>query len=97
MTNYLNCNEKKCKKAWIEYNGDPDHEDTKNGDVSDLILTHCEIEGCHNIYWKGKNGSTCQWCALEVCEHCSMTNIVWDDCGEESFCVKCDKKIRKDN
>jgi hypothetical protein len=83
----MECKRPECRKEWEELV--PDEEENERGYAQGMYtFMHCQTEGCHNIYPKGKNGSTCECCLLEVCEQCS-DNGEWEDddfyCSKECF------------
>lgn len=61
----MECKRPECITEWQEFV--TDEEENANGFYT---FTHCEMDNCHNLYFKGKNGSTCEWCETEVCESC---------------------------
>lgn len=93
MSKYLNCNEETCNTIWKTYKGDKDRELILKGEKPDLILTHCQIKNCHRIYHKGKNGYTCSWCEVEICDHCAEKEIKTSK-YEENYCNDCYKDIK---
>jgi len=51
---------------------------------------HCELHGCHNIYWKGKHGATCDGCGMEACVSCYCTHGTFQDDGNGQWiCPGC--------
>jgi hypothetical protein len=54
-------------------------------------LQHCDAPGCHNIYWKGKNGATCEHCGVDYCEPCYCEKGMFDEeTGDDSwYCPAC--------
>lgn len=84
----MQCKRKECIKEWLEFVSD--EEENANGYRNGgYTYMHCEMEGCHTLYFKGKNGSTCEWCELEVCESCADDGILskYDDfyCSKECY------------
>ena len=103
MTKYLKCKKEECKEEWVKWKGDEDQENAKKEEAKgynalaslDYILTHCESKGCHNIYYRGKNGWDCDYCGKKLCEICSSDKRKMKITKhEEHFCRKCWRTIK---
>lgn len=86
------CDKEECVKEWqsyVEYDSDGNVIKSSIDDYEEggYQLTHCEIEKCHVIYWKGKNGGTCEKCFIEVCEGCQCDTGEQDD--DDWLCDEC--------
>lgn len=92
MTEYLSCSDKECVEEWKNEG----YDDWYNEEHTDFLPKHCEVEVCHTIYIKGKNGHTCVSCGLEVCESCSAEEIVHESHDTEHYCIECYKEICKE-
>lgn len=57
--NNANCNKKDCVQVYLDCRHLEENEN----------LLHCEVKGCHNIYWESKNGASCEDCGSEICEY----------------------------
>lgn len=83
----MECKRPECVKEWEEFVSDEEENERgyRNGGYT---FMHCQIEGCHHLYFKGKNGATCELCEMEVCESC-VDDGKWDDddfyCSKECF------------
>lgn len=81
------CDRELCKKEWNRWSQKTESEedlDYKNGNYG---LTHCQRSGCHEIYFRGKNGWDCHTCGVHYCENCSseyMVEVVCNTCHEPS-------------
>lgn len=83
----MECKRAECIKEWREYVFD-EEENARGYRKGGYTFTHCEMDGCHSIYPKGKNGYTCECCEAEVCEQCGDSGKFVDDaffCSEECF------------
>ena len=74
----MDCKRPECLNEWREFVED-EAENTRGYKEGGYTFTHCEIANCHNLYFKGKNGNTCQYCDTEVCESCSDHGKFKDD------------------
>lgn len=89
----MDCKRPECLKEWREMVAD-EQENKQSYANGGYMFVHCEMEGCHTLYWKGKNGSTCEWCETEACESCADAGR-WDDDYEEFYCSEeCFKEHR---
>ena len=92
------CDRKKCIEQWKDiHTGEEDsyrEEDSYEDGGYDLM--HCEQENCHSIYWKGKNGTTCEHCSKELCELCESDEKIGNlNSDDEWFCVECIEDYNK--
>ena len=55
-------------------------------------LRHCEIQGCHEIYYLEKNGGMCETCAMSACEFCLSSKGLWINSGDDWICPDCKKE-----
>ena len=85
------CKLTKCLKKWKKERNIQGIEDNEEDSEADYILTHCEIDNCHQIYWRGKNGATCDQCGLDVCEICQCENGEEDEDEDTWLCEYCVK------
>ena len=66
---WTGCMKKECQKEWLELSdGTTQEEQDKDYASGNYGLQHCEIDGCHDIYWRGKNGTNCEFCDKHMCE-----------------------------
>jgi hypothetical protein len=83
----MKCQRKECIEQWEEYVSDEEDNARGYSDGS-YTCTHCQVSGCHSIYWKGKNGGTCEGCRLEACEGCQDDGTFNDEYGVW-YCASC--------
>ncbi len=86
------CSREECVEEWLKYSGGttPDQQEDQY-DSGSYGLQHCERKGCHDIYFRGKNGEDCNECGRRYCEDCScrfMSSCNDDDPFDDE--VKCD-------
>lgn len=74
----MDCKRPECLSEWKEFVED-EEENARGYAEGGYTFVHCEIERCHNLYFKGKNGSTCEYCGAEVCESCADRGKFKDD------------------
>lgn len=65
----MDCKRPECIKEWEECVSD-EEENAEGYCNGSYTFVHCEMDDCHCIYPKGKNGYTCEICETEVCEPC---------------------------
>lgn len=84
----MECKREECVKEWEEFVSD-EEENQRGYKEGSYTFVHCEMKDCHRLYFKGKNGNTCDYCEMEVCECCSDNGIWTDDecfyCSQECF------------
>jgi hypothetical protein len=85
------CKQKKCLLEWERYYI-PNFVSTEE---DEYIFTHCEIDDCHELYWKSKNGLTCIYCGLEICEKCIKKSVYGQMLNDEWVCKSCTDDIIK--
>lgn len=86
------CKKEECIKEWNDYVEDCEKNNIgiDDYDQGGYKLTHCENEGCHMIYWKGKNGETCDECLIEFCEGCACDTALGDEEDDDVWiCSEC--------
>lgn len=82
----MDCKLPECVITFREYvPKDKEEENEAAYDEGSYSFVHCDVDGCHELYWKGKNGSVCESCNKNVCENCSFE---WNS-EEECYC--CDE------
>jgi hypothetical protein len=82
LTSPCPCTRPECIKEWKEYENDKE-------------LSHCQTEGCHDIYWSFKNGGWCanNECGVNACEGC-MTHGYHDEKRDDWYCEKCKPNVK---
>ena len=83
----MECDRPECIEQYEEYANSEGASYAEGG----YDWVHCGAEGCHNFYWKGKNGTVCDSCGLEVCEWCESNDSVggWDSDYDDWVCQAC--------
>lgn len=89
MTEYLDCSDEECIEKWIENKYDEWYGEEYQMWHHDFLPQHCEVDDCHNIYLKGKNGYTCSYCGLEVCDDCNYYRKILKNLGDDYSCSQC--------
>lgn len=84
----MNCNLPECIKAFREFISENEEEKNLRGyEEGSYTFMHCEEENCHELFWKGKNGTTCNECGKDVCEFCQCQ--FYDEDMDEYICHEC--------
>lgn len=89
------CDREECKKQLAEWRADDD--EGAGYDDGGYDAQHCEWPGCHQIFWRGKNGWDCFKCAKKLCESCSDDDdkSVWVDADLGMLaCTICFREIQ---
>lgn len=79
----IKCPKLDCIEIFKEYIDD-------DGD-KEFKLVHCQVKGCHNIYYQNKTGFMCHHCDSTICQY----HACQDDGNEEDQelwqCPLCNK------
>ena len=84
----MNCTKSECIQEWKEYVKD-DAENEASYEKGNYKFVHCDEEGCHTLYWKGKNGETCAKCRREICEGHACDKGYFDEDWDLFYCSRC--------
>lgn len=88
------CNRPECQAEWKKWTDKTESQEENDylDDIQPYALTHCCTKDCHEIYWRGKNGSTCEKCSGNFCEGCTMYKSPRGDAysdDDEFICREC--------
>ena len=84
----MQCTRSECLVEWKDMVSDDEENEGAYAD-GNYQWVHCEHDGCHTQYWKGKNGSTCEKCRRDICEGHACDTGDYDDDDDTFLCSKC--------
>ena len=85
----MNCDLPECIKAYREFVSESDEESNLKGyEEGSYTFMHCQQKNCHELFWKGKNGDTCNQCGKDVCEFCQTSSLNDEDL-DDFVCQDC--------
>lgn len=82
------CDKTKCQTTWEGICPPDASTDDDEG------LRHCEVEGCHDIYWGFKDGVICVECGIHACQRCMCDTGYSDQMDEEWYCTPCAVELK---
>lgn len=83
------CKEEKCIREWFKNDGKTQKEEERNFASGSYGLQHCQVKGCHEIYWRGKNGVDCEKCGLRACENCQCDETKFIETPDDDTVYMC--------
>ena len=89
------CGRAECLAAFRDGAGSDDGlgHDEGGYDEGGYDWQHCNVEGCHEWYWRGKNGEDCYPSGARACEGCAHHAGERDPDSGEWACPRCAPQI----